>query len=334
MSTIRILLILWIVNTSVLYSQQVKAPFPTPCFFHKKPSLTVTFPFNNCNDPYKNLTDLPIDVALKYSHFDRLCTYFTEDKINNMFNQMSTLNDTLRYAAKYLYELTDYNPFMMKYNLRLGVYKRWSIAPWRVRELLINKYASISDNGTLDRVLLYSEYVLLFTVTDTLRTFDSSNAVVPNGITVTCTIDDVIKGRYIPQCYDLYQTPLILNVSNQNSTATSCFQFDYKLEMPLSSPHGADVIMCRPCAVDSLNQPYVKKGTQYVGIFQVYILCSDSNYQYYVISPLKTGMQPYLFPVENGMINDSINEFQLGTTNTAQEFIQKLRSRIDYIRMR
>jgi len=332
-----ILLGLVLTISQSIYSQTQYIPFPTPCLFDSVPALTLTYPYNKSNDPLITMNGLPLNIALTYATLNWACTNYNDSTVANILDNMTTFNDTLRYFGKYLYELTDYDPMMMALFSRRGRFPIWTLHPRTTSNKILDKYCSLSSNPNLDRMLLYSDYISLITVTDTMRIYDTSMVRVKNGITVTCEINDEIKGSNRPQCYNLYNSTIKpgkkgSSLTQETTTNANCFQFDYKLELPLQMPPGG-AVFCEICAVDSLGQPYVKKGKQYLGIFQVYLLCSDSTSNSYVISPLKTGQQPYLLPVENGMIYDAINEFGLGITNTVQEFVAKLRTRIDYIKM-
>jgi hypothetical protein len=77
----------------------------TAMFQHQFPIIRSIPPLN---------TSMPLDVLISYIYLDSLLRSPASDSILNVIESQSTLNDTLKYAAKFLFTLNDYNPIILK----------------------------------------------------------------------------------------------------------------------------------------------------------------------------------------------------------------------------
>lgn len=327
------------------YSQQY-VPFPCPCVIDSGntsiPIIGLTTPFLHSSRAYSgsNINSYPLNIALWYSALNWGMRNMNYGQVDTVLSNMSSMNDTLRYFGKAWYELMDYNPILLNTSSKTNTGWR-GIGTLNVYNA-VDKYCQYSDSPSLDRLLLSSSYVCLITVDDTLRLKSLTTALAKTSITVTATINDMIKGQVVPSCLNLIppSSSQRNNVSITSIPATpsfqtnpSCIQFDYRLEMPLWDGGGM-VSYNGYNAVDSLGQPWIKKGKQYLVFLHTSSLCIDSLSLHMYITPLIYGKkQSYLMPVVDGMIYDIPNEFRLGVSNTVEQFITKLRQRIATIKM-
>ena len=58
--------------------------------------------------------NMPYDVLIGYIGADSLMRFTTSTQTDSLIDSWTTLNDTLKYAMKYLYEMEDYNPVIFR----------------------------------------------------------------------------------------------------------------------------------------------------------------------------------------------------------------------------
>ncbi len=59
-------------------------------------------------------TDMPYNILMGYIYADSLMRCTTPNQTDSLIKSWTSLNDTLKYAIKYLYELEDYNPVIFR----------------------------------------------------------------------------------------------------------------------------------------------------------------------------------------------------------------------------
>lgn len=57
---------------------------------------------------------MPFDIMFSYIVADSICRFAPQKDVTNLLNSWTSMNDTLRYAAKYLYRMMDYNPVIFR----------------------------------------------------------------------------------------------------------------------------------------------------------------------------------------------------------------------------
>jgi len=59
-------------------------------------------------------TSMPYEILQGYIYIDSLMRYTTPNMTDSLIDSWTTMNDTLKYTMKYLYELEDYNPVIFR----------------------------------------------------------------------------------------------------------------------------------------------------------------------------------------------------------------------------
>lgn len=57
---------------------------------------------------------MPFDIMFSYIVTDSLCRFAPQKDVTNLLKSWLVMNDTLRYATKYLYRMMDYNPIIFR----------------------------------------------------------------------------------------------------------------------------------------------------------------------------------------------------------------------------
>ncbi len=57
---------------------------------------------------------MPFDIMFSYIVADSICRFAPQKNVTNLLKSWTLMNDTLRYATKYLYRMMDYNPIIFR----------------------------------------------------------------------------------------------------------------------------------------------------------------------------------------------------------------------------
>lgn len=168
---------------------------------------------------------MPLDIMLSYVIADSICRFAPQKEITTIMKGWTSMNDTLRYAAKFLYRMMDYNPIIFRQYqdqvtlLRGSPFKTYFIDVKNgIRTRYMNLVPSSEKNAV--RTLLGAEYILRVKV----LAIDSMLGKVSSGMRyrVTAKVIDTLKGQVFqaaPCSEYLTQTMLADN--------TPCIRFEY-----------------------------------------------------------------------------------------------------------
>lgn len=276
----------------------------------------------------------PSDIATAYLWLDELMRTSKNFTIEKYIDSLG-YGDTLKFLAKMLYRVDDDNPLL---------YNQWDgIVPWRVVRTLGYK-----TNPDQERVVLQNHIGATFP--DTGRTGFLLACDIISDITITdtmipvwdmalvrSTINDEIKGKFIPACPDIYKAkkshiePLATSIFPaypDTAAAGTCLNFEYSSKWQkgvFSDDAGPGSFLS-----DSTGW-WVKPGGEYIVFLYLHGVGDDSTKQYFTVDPFwgVFGSQGAMYRVISGHVVDPNDDFGLGGTNlTVADWKSRLRARI------
>lgn len=147
---------------------------------------------------------MPLDIMFSYVAMDSLARFGSPKEIAGLIRSWKSMNDTLRYAGKWLYKVMDYNPiiFQQYQDEVIFHYKHPFKADLRdACNRVVDKYAPLVQKAERNAVytLLESDYILRVRVV----AVDSMKHKSARGMwryRVTAQVLDTLKGRYFQTC--------------------------------------------------------------------------------------------------------------------------------------
>ncbi|MDP4220758.1 MAG: hypothetical protein Q8916_07190 [Bacteroidota bacterium] len=267
--------------------------------------------------------DMSIDVRTGYIYLDSIRRHYTR-QMDRVIAHL-TYSDTMRHALKYLYELDNYSPLLFEQYCESSpspFYYQSSGTLLRVK--LMKRATSIFPDWQHIEMISSASIIAHIHVTGIDSIFNRSSIAYPNQRVVSCEIVDTIKGRHLPSCGDTFGSQR--GISPQ--ALSNCLRFCYSPQEPLRGSKG-DVSFGDPTMTDSLGNPWVKVGADYIAFLSIYFVGSDSINLYYTITPLKHHTtQGSLYSVNSGHVSDPNNDMGFGVYPTLSDFVAGLRSKI------
>jgi len=275
---------------------------------------------------------MPYDVLLAYVALDSFCRHAYLDDIQKMLLRQ-TYNDTMQYIYKYFYEAVDYDPIRFFLTLKYNNINVIVTTPQElIHQAFVQQQLKVSPNKSLDYALLQSSFIARVNITDTIGIVDANaKNLARNVYIVTSQILDTIKGKVIPTCNNYYPGSGIKKDNNKSNLLTltlpgACLQFNYCLDWRRGGNYG-------PTLRDDNGEPWIKKDHEYIVFLNTVLECEDSSGVYYCIRPAWPESYTFrMYPINNGIVYDPNNEFGFGPNQTAADFINNLRSRINQIK--
>lgn len=261
------------------------------------------------------VTSMPLNVLVGHIALDSLCTVKTHTEIETFFQTRTSWDDTLRYAAKYMLTLVDYNPVLLRltrggsasYNSLVNVY----------RDYLVQLASGLSARRKLDEAILGSDYILVVDVTSVADGFDTSAAFAQSTRIVRFTVVDTILGHVLPGCY-----------SSGGSGATippGCNWFDISREHVGILLENAGL----PSDSSAITSAMPGNGKQYLVFLRLSTLCQTSTSAYMTLMPLyPISAKSGIFEVTANAISDPSNLFGAGTSPTLSVVTAAIRARL------
>ncbi len=314
-----LMLLLAILPNLAQAQPQPPGEFGGPLFF--------AFPLLTSYPPFQ--TDMPLNVLIGYVGFDSLARHADKDAVNKTLRNL-TYSDTAKYAAKYLYEIVDYNPvkfFQWAYTSpQTGMYKN---APANVRKRFAARLDSIAPKSLNAIPLLMSDVIAHIKVTSVMSSVDQTASLAKSAQLVTSYILDTIKGRKVPDCI----TSSFKSSGDPNLERASggCLQFDYRLEWPRFN-HSSRLSYEDSTLLDGQRTPWVKTNTEYIVFLMFGNLQRDDTYNYATMTPVVGwGTTVCMYPVIGGRVYDPYDDFGYGTGLTVAQFTAALRNNINIL---
>lgn len=298
-------------------------------------------------------TDMPLDVLVGYIAYDSLLKNISEQGKRDFLNRQSYTSDSLRQAMKYLYSIKDYDPtrWSRYENTRFdepftGYDDGYYFANFNssLAYEIEKRVNEISPFHRLDYSLLTASIIAHIVVTDTVVVVDDDPVRRYNVIKViNSSVIDPIKGKVIPNCIlpsnsNTLQSSNNVPTGSHPAVAGSCLQFSYYPASLLTKQGSCDFGTTFPAS--ELDPSWnVYQGKEYIAFLWLDYVCVDSTNTYWQVVPVgATGcvrnknIRPMtIFPVENGIVNESGATTGFGTGLTVAQFKAKLRERINWI---
>jgi hypothetical protein len=286
--------------------------------------LWFSFPVLTTYPPFQ--TDMPYSILLAYVGYDSLARHADKDSVQRMLKNL-TYSDTAKYAAKFLFEIVDYNPvkfFQWAYTSpESGMYKN---SPANLRKRFVARVDSIAP-ATLNTIpLLMADYIAEVKVTNTESSVDSTASLARSAELVTSYVVDTIKGHRTPFCMN--EQFKSNNDRRSQSAYGACLQFDYRLEWRRMN-HASTFTNEDSTLVDADGKPWVKQGGEYIVFLSFANLQRDSERNYATLTPVVGwGTSVCMYPIIDGYVYDPYNDFGYGTNLTVDQFKTALRNNI------
>ncbi len=290
---------------------------------------------------------MSFDVLEAYIGADSICRSLPVDNVNPLQWSMG-YSDTLKEAARYMYEADDYDPVQFfqwkytdpthRYTIPPGIPGAWPGAIVNAVNADIQRlFPDTGETGYLCEV----DYIADVTVTATYEGYDSSAVGAHNSVKVTCTVLDPIKGQVLPTCIPDPPSPsngALKNKKYKTANATGgCLQFEYSLEWNR---------MSNLLSMSDTNSLGSADGRRWVQLDSEYIIFpeflytgggtlgtlgggTDVSHVYACFLPARWfGHSCGIYPVRGGIVYDPYNDFGFGTGLTVSQWKTALRNKI------
>lgn len=261
------------------------------------------------------VTSMPLDVLVGHIGVDSLCKVKTYKEIETFFRTRTYWDDTLKYAAKYLLSLVDYDPVLL--NLTRGGAPSYKSLVNVYRDYLVELSRGLTARPKLDEAILGSDYILVVNVTSVTDGIDTAAAFAQSARIVRFNVVDTILGKTLPGCYGLG--------GPGSSVPPGCNWFD------VSREHIAVQLGNSGLSADASSVTAALPATtkQYLVFLRLRTICQTSTSAYMTLLPLyPISPTSGMFEVTAGSISDPMNLFGVGTSPTLSAASTAIRVRI------
>ena len=291
-------------------------PFAGPLYF--------SFPLLSQYPPLS--VSMPYSVLIGYVGFDSVARRAEQSVVEQTLRNL-TYSDTAKQAARFLYEMTDYDPILLFQWLNTsptaGLYRN---APAYIRRRFTGAFDSIAPEKLNAAPLLMADYILHIHVEHTVASVDTASVYAKSAQLVTAYVVDTIKGRRIPFC--LNEQFGAKNTIRPQNAAGACVNFDYRLEWRRFN-HSNRISRDDSSLVDGSGNAWIKPGHEYVVFLRFASLRRDETNNYATLIPITGwGTMACMYPVINGLIYDPYDDFGYGSALTIANFKSALRRNI------
>ncbi|MBL1161658.1 MAG: hypothetical protein D8M52_08070 [Chlorobi bacterium] len=261
------------------------------------------------------VTSMPLDVLVGHIGLDSLCKAKTYGEIETFFRARTYWDDTLKYAAKYLLSLVDYDPVLLR--LTQGGSPSYMSLVNVYRDYLVASARGLSARPELDEAILGSDYILVINVTSVTDRSDTSAAFAQHARIVRFNVVDTILGKTLPGCYNLGGTGA--------SVPPDCNWFDISREQVGIQLENYGLPADSGSVIAALPMP----TKQYLVFLRLSTLCQNSTSAYMTMMPLyPISAKSGVFEVTSGSISDPMNLFGVGNSPTLSSAVEAIRTRI------
>ncbi len=273
-------------------------------------------------------TGMPLDVLIGYIYLDSLRKQ-NSNSVKDFIVMMGN-SDTLRHVLKYLYEIDDYDPIKLMNYLRTSPAPRtryYESSGEAIRDGILWHTADVLPDTERTAMICYADVIARIVVTGLESRYDSvRGSAFPNQVIVSSQVIDTIKGHVLPSCSDIYSTQ---KKGSKPLTLPNCLPFSYSPQEHLSGLNGDVDFGLRHTMTDSLGNPWVKLGGEYIAFLSFYLVGGDSLSIYYTVDlPKFCTTQGSLYQVIDGHVSDPNNDLGFGTNPATAVFVAGLRSKI------
>ncbi len=293
----------------------------------------------------------PSAVTSAYLYADELMRTTRWNVINQWIGNLGS-DDTMKYFAELLYQVSDDNPLSLyQWEVSgnpnsISQHLSWTYLGFPASEvgMLANQIGGTMGDSGRAGFILVSDIIADVSVSDTLVQYDSTDNITPHMVRATSTILDEIKGQKIPLCvgYDM-GTRRKSNGSATLSYATpsptyavpadtgSCLMFEYSPEW--SSNIAGDELPYGNQLKDSTGW-WIKPGGEYIVFLRLAGVGSDTSNGYFSVQPYwgVFGSQGAMYRVVSGHVVDPNDDFGIGASVsgglTVSTWKTRLRARI------
>ena len=313
--------------------------------------------------------DMPNDIMISYIILDGLLKHINGieeiawsfiERFEN--NEISPDNDTLNYALKYMYKLSDYDPLLFWDYLMKGESGGRKLHPYfYFDQLKFGLHTDIAlykeskservSNGEQKRRIFCSPYILHIYVNETslfVKTHPTDTFLKEITI-VYANVLDTIKGKVLPDIntgFIARKSLLTDNIMNpiepENIIQSIGYRntnliFDYYNNWYLygGDDHaytiGEDGTVYGSL-IDKDGNPWIKPGREYIVLLAPNGECSTGGLRYYALWPVGGSHSHGMYPIEDGNVLDGGNVWGWGKSVPIDIFKQNLNELINEIK--
>ena len=291
---------------------EMTAQSSIPCYPHYDSEF---YSFNKLTSCPPLVTSMPFEVFVGYVGLDSLSKTLVIRDINEFAYSRVTWDDTLKYAAKFILHLTDYNPISLKISASCQSYIT-NIYDFK-RSLALSA-SKLAPYPRLDAAILESDYVAVVRVVDVVSAIDTSAQISKEYRIAYCSVQDTILGRTFPEC----EPAAIVHTTNP---PPHCLWFDVrKFNVQERLRDGG-----YPSDSAAVAQTLPVVNSDYLVFLMFKPLCTSSESVYMTLFPIySAGPTCGILKIVNGHVEDSSNLLGLGINPTVQSAIDLLSGRI------
>lgn len=264
---------------------------------------------------------MPLDMLLAYVITDSLCRFAPQKDVTQIVNNWETMNDTLRYAGMYLYEMLDYNPVIFtQYQDQVTLLRKMPFQTnlRMLRYSIMEKYSTLlspQSERNAAYTLLGSDYILRIQVVriDSMPTkFNASGEL---RYRVTAKVLDTLKGQVYQSAPCYPNNNLTRNVE---SLSYPCIYFQYSsyhyfdpssiigLTAGNKEPSGFAYEYQDSAFMRSPNEFAMQPGQEAIVFMEHANQRFDHEYDYYDLS-VSPALSYNALPIINGQVRDVNN---------------------------
>ncbi|HZV12157.1 MAG TPA: hypothetical protein VFA55_03010, partial [Candidatus Kapabacteria bacterium] len=265
---------------------------------------------------------MPFDVYEAYEYGDLASRTYYMHQVDSIMAKMYYA-DTLKEAARFLYETIDYDPIRY-YVWGAGsprfTYKQGN-EPGYIGLQLQQRIQKIFPDSSRTADIIYAYYIADVIVDHTVEGVDSSTPYQKlHDVKVTCIVTDTIKGRVFPPCISDNDRS-VKRVKHQGSATASvsggCLQFEYTLEWNRLHNAGSDADIIGGDSTlgnYSTGARWIYPDSEYIVFLGFVRLGSDNSHIFCTLFPESVmGTCCGMYPVRGGYVYDPHNDFGFGT---------------------
>jgi hypothetical protein len=262
-------------------------------------------------------------------------------------------DDTSKYFAQMLYEVSDDNPLSLyQWEVSgnpnsINQHLAWNYLghPASEVDVLTNELGGITPDTARTGFILACDIISDVSVSDTFIKYDSTDEIIPNTVFVNSSILDEIKGQKIPSCVGegararpqrkgamplSYVTPWPTYAVS--ASTGSCLQFEYSPQWQRGIATDAPD-PTTPILSDTTGW-WVRPGGEYILFLRLAGVGSDTANGYFSVQPYwgVFGTQGGIYRVISGHVVDPNDDFGIGASVpgglTVSDWKTRLRARI------
>ncbi len=278
-------------------------------------------------------TDMSLDCFVGYIAGDSISKSARYSDLFFGFNNNKM--DVLRYSARFMYAMKDYNPILFRRYIHTSSFM--DIPNVQYQSYVASSYYGIEDElkkridefGRGYAMLVAADYILHIEVADVAEGIDSTFSSRTLNYNVAASVLGKIKGQYLPvHCVYPHQAnpkrERVLGGYENGSTSATCIKFGHPKRWPAIVETDGDVIK----HIEGEIRP-AEIGDEYIAFLTLMAIDESTD----SIFPLNTfEANGGLFRIVDGKVEDPSNVFGLGTAPTVADFKQHLATLIQNIK--